>query len=104
MKESKIKIEIEIDITDGKPSLHLSITKGGKEIEAGDITVRELIAMYVGVIIAKENLEMNAKDNGLDFEKALEGKKDKRGVLDCMVDWETTGSRNLAIRIYQLMR
>ena len=76
MKESKIKIEIEIDITDGKPSLHLSITKGGKEIEAGDITVRELIAMYAGVIVAKENLE-----------KALEGKKDKRGVLDRMVDW-----------------
>lgn len=88
MERNKIKIEIEIDITDGKPSgLHLSTTKGGKDIEAGDITVRELIAMYAGVIIAKENLEMNAKDNGLDFEKALEGKKDKRGVLDRMVDW-----------------
>lgn len=88
MERNRIKIEIEIDITDGKPSgLHLSTTKGGKEIEAGDITVRELVAMYAGVIIAKENLEMNAKDNGLDFEKALERKKDKRGVLDRMVDW-----------------
>lgn len=27
------------------------------------------------------------KDDGLDFEKALEGKKDKRGVLDRMLDW-----------------
>ena len=87
MKESKIKIEIEFDIEQYVEGVRISMTKDGKDIQGGDITVKELVGMYASVLVVKEVIERNAKDNGLSFEKALEGKKDKRGVLDRMLDW-----------------
>lgn len=61
MEKSKIKIEIEIDIEQYVEGVRVSMTKDGKDIQGGDITVKELVGMYASVLVVKEDIERDAR-------------------------------------------
>lgn len=91
MKNEKIKIEFEIDVTEDHTQIKVSHTKGGKEMDDCEVSVKELAAMWVAVRSLKDEIEENGREYGIDFTKIekrlMNGNDSKKGIMDRMLDW-----------------